>query len=279
MGTLGEEKLRFPREAATPLRTLDQQVLPLARLRLESRQGQMAGSSQNPNLPWRELIHPIRIENEPVGYIILSAWRPDGCPLESVRRLWLSWARDGLDVRWAELETAWHSLPLLTPSQHDAWSRQLQLVADENIRILERRNQPHFQPEHLPPLIREACETIRSRFTESLTLESVANSCGVSSEHLSRTFHHCTGLRFREYVAETRVQAVCAELESTRDSISDIAIRNGFSTLSRFNRTFRVHTGRTPREWRKRPPGTALRSAEQTTPPEKTSASYTPKRR
>ena len=42
----------------------------------------------------------------------------------------------------------------------------------------------------------------------------------------------------------------CYLLTNTKDSILSIAIQCGFTTLSSFNRTFRMVKGMTPREYR-----------------------------
>lgn len=250
VGSLGKERLRAPREPTTVLRRLDHQIPFLAESRIADRQTALVGGE--PRLPWREVIHPIRIEEETVGYLVLSAWRPSPITIAPLRTLWVQWAREGLDVRWKDLEAAWESLPAATEDQISAWQRHLRMVADDSIRQLEHPTEPHLIPDQLPALIQKACGLVQTSFRDAITLEATARACGVSPEHLSRTFHQTTGLRFREYVAETRIQEICTELRETSDPIGDIAQRNGFSTLSRFNRAFRDSMGMTPREWRKR---------------------------
>jgi AraC-like DNA-binding protein len=252
ISSLGEERIRFPREPITPLRVLDHAVPSLLRTRVENRQAALVGADVDHPLPWIEVIHPIQVEQEPVGYLVISAWRPENGFIDPLRALWLSWASKGYDLRWQDLETQWKALPSGSESQLQAWKRHLRLVADDSIRQLEHPNEPHLIPDHLPAIIRNACELVQKTFRDPVTLESVARHCGISSEHLSRTFHQTTGLRFREYVAETRIQEVCKELQETSDSIGEIAQRNGFATLSRFNRAFKNTMGMTPREWRKR---------------------------
>jgi len=251
LGSIGEERLRFPRDISTPLRILDQQVPPLSRLRAESRQAQLVGASSQVHLPWKETIHPIQMEKEPIGYVVLSAWRPATTPLDVVKELWNSWAKRGLDVKWVQLEEAWNRLPLASEDLCNAWNRHLRLIADEGLRQLEHPNQPHLHPDRLPPLIRKACIHLQENFRGSVTLTETASICGSSPEHLSRTFHQSTGLKFQDYLTETRIQAICQELKETSDSIGLIAERNGFQTLSRFNQAFKETLGKTPREWRK----------------------------
>jgi AraC-like DNA-binding protein len=252
VGSLGREKLRVPRQATTILRRLEHAVSTLADARQEARQARLVHANTISPFPWVEVIHPIRIEEEPIGYLVISAWRPAASAEEALRDLWLSWVRAGEALPWKDLDAAWRALPAATPAQLDAWERHLKRIAEEMLRKLEHPKGSQLLPDHLPPLIRQACQEVQNTFRESVTLTRTARTCGVSPEHLSRPFHQSTGLRFREYVTETRIQEGCHELASTSDAIGDVAERNGFSTLSRFNRAFRESTGMTPREWRKR---------------------------
>jgi AraC-like DNA-binding protein len=81
----------------------------------------------------------------------------------------------------------------------------------------------------------------------NLNLLSVARECGVSPSHLSRVFHHATGLTFREYMARFRVEHVRSMLHGTNRAISEIALDSGFQSLSQFNRVFRQVYGKSPR--------------------------------
>lgn len=103
----------------------------------------------------------------------------------------------------------------------------------------------------LPPLIRQATQEIRRRaMTEPLQLADIATACGVSPAHLSRTFHHATGLKFNEYVARWRVENARSRLLDTHDAITQIALDCGFGSLSQFNRIFRKTFGVAPRQLR-----------------------------
>ena len=249
---LGEERLRFPRKARTPLRLIGQNHPEIANRQRDERQAQLVDPDRTSPLPWSEVVHPVRVDEEPVGYLVMSAWRPEDETSEELRSFWTSLVRASVDLTWKELVSAWNKLPAATHEDLASCKRLMRLVADDAIRQLEHPNSPHLIPDQLPPMIRKACDHVQTHFREPVTLEGMAAICQVSPEHLSRTFHQTTGLRFREYVAETRIQSVCSDLETTSDPIGEVAERNGFPTLSRFNRSFKESTGLTPREWRKR---------------------------
>ena len=66
-------------------------------------------------------------------------------------------------------------------------------------------------------------------------------------------FSKCMNMTPVEYINWVRIKTACDELKRTNDSIGDIAVRAGFSTLSTFNRNFQKVMGISPREWRAKP--------------------------
>jgi len=104
----------------------------------------------------------------------------------------------------------------------------------------------------LPESIQRACHLIRQRFKEDPSQETVARAVGLSPSHFSRLFHARTGLRYKEYVNEVRLQYVRRELRERDTPVTQIALDAGYHTLSQFNRQFKGHYGVAPREYRKR---------------------------
>lgn len=251
LDALGAERLRAPRAATAPLQGLERTWPNLSAARMRHRQALLAGREDAPR-PWLELVVPMEIEGEQVGYWVMSGWRDPRYTDAQLRGFWVDLARQGSDLSWLEWRDAWASLPVCGPEKAAAWRRTLARWQREVMQLLHRETGALPQADVLPALVRRACRHTREHFAESLTLGQVAAACGVSPEHLSRVFHKATGVRFREYLAETRVQQVCQALTETADPIGDIALRNGFSTFSRFNRTFQAVTGMTPGQWRKR---------------------------
>ena len=68
---------------------------------------------------------------------------------------------------------------------------------------------------------------------------------------LSRLFKKNMGVSYLQYVYQVRTTAVCRELETTEDPISEIAERNGFRDPKMLNQYFREIYGCTPSEKRK----------------------------
>ena len=248
---MGRERLKFPRHTPSPLREAGLKNPELAYQFERYRQSRLT-SVHTPDLPWIELIQSIKIDQELIGYWVLSACRDASLTEDSSRAFWSSMVTSGLDLRWTDWYSAWIKLPVLNQEQQQAWGRVLQLQSKKAIYEIEKVQGVLPKKESLPPMILSCCEYVQAHYMETLHLKDLADRSLVCPEHLSRVFHQSTGLRFRDYLAETRINAACAALTESTDPISQIAGRCGFSTLSRFNTCFKTHTGMTPSAWRKR---------------------------
>jgi len=247
---LGIERIRMPREAVLPLHRLERRVPEIGRERMKYRQQVLAGEGV-PEYPWVELARPMRLQEELIGYWVMSGWQNRTLSQEEGRQFWIHWVRQGVDLSWPEWWSTLRQLPGCSTSAREVWNRQMAMWEREVMRILQEETGTLPKSEELPPVVLRACAHIRENFSESLTLKSVAAFCGITPEHLSRLFHHSTGLRFREYLVETRVEWICRQLEQTEVPVGELGYRAGFSTLSRYNRSFRLLTGMTPTQWRK----------------------------
>jgi len=201
----------------------------------------------------RQIATPILLDQIPLGYLVLSGYRDPEHGLEETKAAWVQSARAGSAWSWTDWESRWRQAPAFTPHQTEALRRWMDLAARDALRRLEELTpeDPLTRDRAFPPLIRQACDLIRDRYHTPLQLRDVAAACQVSSEHLSRLFHAQTGLRFRDYLAEVRLNHACELLRETTRPIAGISENVGYSTLSRFNSAFRSHTGTTPSAYRK----------------------------
>ena len=91
---------------------------------------------------------------------------------------------------------------------------------------------------------------INEYYAEELTLEIVAEHSGFSKFHFSRLFKKYTGVTFYDYLINKRLQAAEQMLADADLSITEVALRTGFSSISTFNRTFKRKKNCTPRDYR-----------------------------
>ena len=95
-----------------------------------------------------------------------------------------------------------------------------------------------------------AAQFISKNYMRPVTTADVAAAAGFSPNYLSRKFREAVGVGVHEYLVFTRLQHAAAELVSTKDTITQIALRCGFSDSNYFKDAFKKKYGVTPREYR-----------------------------
>lgn len=99
--------------------------------------------------------------------------------------------------------------------------------------------------------ILSAAHYIEAHFTDAISLASLAAQAGVSKGHLSRYFSSRMGLGVVDYQHRLRIEEACRLLRLTDFSITQIAIRTGYSEVAYFSRCFRKMIGISAREYRR----------------------------
>ncbi len=91
---------------------------------------------------------------------------------------------------------------------------------------------------------------IDEHYMNPLTLEDMASLMGFSKFHFSRLFKDYTGYTFCDYLNYRRIKATEELLPHAELPITEIAMRVGFSSISTFNRLFRIYKKCSPSEYR-----------------------------
>jgi AraC-like DNA-binding protein/ligand-binding sensor protein len=196
-----------------------------------------------------EVAVPVRVGDMVVGFLRFAGIRSKAYHGADLHRIEHLLQRSGVAIDRATLEAAHAQTRLVAPEVLQAYVRILAIAAQQlAVRITQHLADP---TQTLPPIVERACKIIRRRaLTDDLHLGDVAEECGVSPSHLSRAFHHATGLTFREYVSHWRIVHAQNLLHETDRAITDIAFDCGFQSLSQFNRVFRAALGKSPRQVR-----------------------------
>ncbi len=105
------------------------------------------------------------------------------------------------------------------------------------------------QKEHIKK-INDLLDYINVHYTENLNLENMAAHIGFSKFHFSRLFKQYTGFTFNDYLNYRRLKAAEELLADRTISITEVALRSGFSSISSFNRLFKESKHCTPKEYR-----------------------------
>ena len=97
----------------------------------------------------------------------------------------------------------------------------------------------------------QAARFINEHFRQPISSGDIAAAAGFSPNYLSRKVREAAGIGVHDYLVFIRLRNAAFELLSTDDSVTDIALRNGFSDSNYFKDVFKKKYGRTPREYRK----------------------------
>lgn len=93
---------------------------------------------------------------------------------------------------------------------------------------------------------------IETNYNRQITLNELADSCGLSAKYLCRLFSSVIGSSPIEYINGYRIECACALLVHTERTMLDIASNCGFNDQSYFIKLFKRYKGITPSEYRKR---------------------------
>ena len=91
---------------------------------------------------------------------------------------------------------------------------------------------------------------VNIHYAESLSLEELASELFLSKGYLSRYFTQRFGIPFSRYLKELRLKRAMSDLLYTEKTVTQIALDNGFTNSSFFNRSFRDKYRQTPSEVR-----------------------------
>lgn len=87
---------------------------------------------------------------------------------------------------------------------------------------------------------------VRNHYTEDMNERELAHSLGMSYSYFSRSFRRVTGMTFKQYLNRTRVNQAEKMLCRGNVSVSDVATRCGYNSISYFISVYKNITGKTP---------------------------------
>lgn len=96
----------------------------------------------------------------------------------------------------------------------------------------------------------QVTDYINNHLTQSIKLEDLAASLGISQFHFSRLFKQSTGISPHQYVMQQRIERAKQLLTKEDISIADVALECGFNSQSHLGKYFRQLVGMTPKAYR-----------------------------
>lgn len=101
------------------------------------------------------------------------------------------------------------------------------------------------------PAIKKALHFIDQYYMQKISLDMVTENCGMSKYHFSRTFKQETGLTYKAYLIDKRIQKAKELMKTENMNVSQACFHVGFNDLSHFCRIFQRSEGMTPSYYRK----------------------------
>lgn len=98
-----------------------------------------------------------------------------------------------------------------------------------------------------------ATKYICKNYQKPLSLQEVSSQAALSPTYFSKKFKQVTGMGFKEYLNFVRLKHAQTALLTTDNTITDIALENGFNDSNYFKDLFKKIYGKSPREYRKSP--------------------------
>ena len=102
---------------------------------------------------------------------------------------------------------------------------------------------PHTQT---AALIYNTMVYVRNHYAEDMDERELARSLGMSYSYFSRSFKRVTGMTFKQYLNRTRINQAEKMLCRGGASVSEVATRCGYNSISYFISVYKDITGKTP---------------------------------
>lgn len=118
--------------------------------------------------------------------------------------------------------------------------------------VLRRNLEPNSGSSRQQLQLERARAQIRSRATESIDLETILNTSGLSYSRIRSLFREIYGISPGDYRIQVRMEQACALLETTHQSVQQIADHLGYPDAFTFSKQFKQRIGLAPDHFRKR---------------------------
>ena len=99
--------------------------------------------------------------------------------------------------------------------------------------------------------IKEAINFIEQNFQNDISIEEIAEVCGINRSYLGKIFKKSVGKSPQEFLMNYRMVKATELLKLTDLSIADIGKAVSYENQLHFSRAFKTILGISPRHWRK----------------------------
>lgn len=100
-----------------------------------------------------------------------------------------------------------------------------------------------------PVYVKRALQYIEDNIDKKLRVQSIADHCQVSRRTLEISFRNSRSCSIGDYIRQSKIHLAAESLLTTDQSIGQISLNLGYSSLSVFSRDFSAHYGIPPSLW------------------------------
>lgn len=106
------------------------------------------------------------------------------------------------------------------------------------------------QKDHEDEPIKKAQMFIEGNFHQKITVDELASMFSLSRRNLERRFKKATANTVVEYIQRVKIEAAKMSLESSRENVSEVMYKVGYTDTKAFRTTFKKITGVSPVQYR-----------------------------
>ena len=120
---------------------------------------------------------------------------------------------------------------------------------------IQRASQSPFmvfkgQKNHEDEPVKKAQEFIEKNVAEKVTVDQLASMFALGRRNLERRFKKATSNTVVEYIQRVKIEAAKMSLESSRDNVTEVMYKVGYTDTKAFRTTFKKITGLSPVQYR-----------------------------
>jgi AraC-like DNA-binding protein len=104
----------------------------------------------------------------------------------------------------------------------------------------------------IPEAVERLARFVAVHYRQTISMADAARAAHLHPHYAMTLFRRHTGLTLHQYITLQRVAHAQRLLATTRQPILDIGLESGFSSVSRFYKSFKAETGSSPRRFRLR---------------------------
>ena len=132
----------------------------------------------------------------------------------------------------------------------DDCKRSAHLLESYILTLLE--NCSDVAQDDFDPFIEKVKNYIDDNYTSECDIKTLAKALHYNGKYLGRKFKAKVGKSYSDYVNNKRSHYAAVLFDHTEYTVTEIATKAGFNSVSYFNRVFKKHIGYTPCEFRDR---------------------------